>query len=216
MVQARLSLFYYTLRQAQDLQAPVYGMPVGQVNETRRYRPQICLYFKEPLDEVDPDFHPLEAQIKFRLMNETETTITEAELRTIATKIKQEFGANFGYKWRKGKTLCNYNDQEKGYSLQIYAYSITEGKELIGKVLDIRGHTPEWERLNVSENDQSSAAYPTLPPLRNVLGKQVRLPRRRPVGNVQFTHSTCQIWGLQKPVALIDLRGRLLNTLVDP
>lgn len=213
MIQARLSLFYYTLRQAQDLQAPVYGIPVGQFHESRKYKPQICLYFKEPLDEVDPDFHPITAEIKFRLMNETESSLTTTELTSIANRIKQEFGLNFGYKWRKGKTLCSYNDWEKGYKLQIYAFSSTEGKEVIEKVLQIQNHSPEWEKLNVSENDSPSVAFPTMPPPRTVVGQQVRLPRRRPVGNVQFSHATCQIWGLQKPVALIDLRGRLLNTL---
>lgn len=216
MIQARLSLFYYTLRQAQDLQAPVYGEPIGLFNEQRKYRPQIYLHFKEPLDEVEAGFHPLEARITFRLMNETETSLTTTELTSLANRIKQEFGANFGYKWKKGKTLCNYVDPPRGYSLQIYAYSITEGKEVIGKILDIQNHSPEWSKLTVSENDRPTEAYPVMPPIRNILGKQVREPRRRPVGNVQFTHATCQIWGLQKPVALIDLRGRLLNTLVQP
>jgi hypothetical protein len=216
MVQLRLSLFYYALRQAQDLQPPVYGMPVGTFDQIRRYRPQICLYFREPLDEVDPDFHPIEAEITFRLMDESETSLTNTKLTTIANKVKLEFASGIAYKWRKGKTRCTYTDIDKGYALKIFAFSTIEAKELIGKVLDIQSHTPDWANLNISENDQVSSAYPTLPSLKNVLGKSIREPRRRPVGNVQFTHATCAIWGLQKPVALIDLRGRLLNTLVDP
>jgi hypothetical protein len=216
LIASRMMLFYFTLRQAADLQAPIYGIPVGQFHETRRYKPQVCLYFREPLDEVDPDFQPLRAEIKFRLMNETTESISKAKLTTLANKIKSEFGAANGYKWRKGKILCSYNDPEKGYKLQIYAFSATEGKSIINKVLDCQNHSPDWERLTINENDQPSAAYPTLPPNKTIAGQIVRLPRRRPVGNVRFVKATCAIWGLTKPITLIDRSLMSLDALVEP
>jgi hypothetical protein len=197
------------------MQAPIYGIPVGQAHETRKFKPQVCLQFKERADEVDPDYRPLTAEIKFRLMDETEDSITESKLKTIANKIKTEFGANGGFKWKKGKTLCAYNDPEKGYKLHIYAYSTSEGKEVINKVLDIQSHTPDWEKLTINENDQPSSAYPTIPRTKTIAGKTVRLPRRRPVGTVRFVRATCAVWGLTRPVPLIDLHGMLKNTLAD-
>jgi hypothetical protein len=216
LINNRMMLFYFTLRQAQDLQAPLYGIPVGQFHEKRRFRPQVCLYFREPLDEVDPDFHPLRAQIQFRLMDETETSLSKAELTSLANKIKSEFVVgNSGYKWRKGKVSCFYHDPEKGYTLRIYAISANEGKQLIGKVLDLRNDSPEWEKLTINESDLPSAAYPTLPPLRNIVGQSTRLPRKRPIGNVIFQRATCSVWGLTKPINLVDLTGRMFDALAS-
>lgn len=216
LIASRMMLFYFTLRQAQDLQAPLYGIPTGLYHQTFKFRPQVCLYFKEPLDEVDPDFHPLRAQIQFRLMDETETSITKAKLTTIANRVKSEFATGGrGYKWRKGKVLCRYQDPERGYSLQIYAFTITEGKEVVNKVLDLQSHSPDWEKFLVTESDSPSTAYPTLPPNRNILGKATRIPRKRPVGNVIFQRATCSIWGLTKPVNLFDLTGRMFDALAE-
>lgn len=211
----RMMLFYFVTRQAQDLQPPVYGLPVGTYHQTRKFRPHIFLFFKEDEEDVDPEYQAITAEISFRLMTETELTISTAELTTIANKIKTEFGGNSGYRWHKGKTLCSYNDPEKGYKLQIYAYDKNEGKEVIGKILDIQNHIPDWEKLTVNENEDPSSAYPTLPPTKTILGKSTKIPRKRPVGYVRFQRATCSLWGLTKPVALYDRTGRLLNTLAD-
>jgi hypothetical protein len=216
LINNRMMLFYFTLRQAQDLQAPLYGIPTGTYHQNVKFRPQVCLYFREPLDEVDPDFQPLRAQIQFRLMDETETSLSKTKLTTLANKVKSEFViGNSGYKWRKGKTLCKYTDQDKGYSLQIYAFSVNEGKQIISKVLDLQNDSPDWEKLTINESDLPSGAYPTLPPQRNILGKATRLPRKRPVGNVSFQRATCSVWGLTKPVNLVDLTGRMFDALAD-
>lgn len=215
LINNRMMLFYFTLRQAADLQAPIYGTPVGRVHASRQFKPQVCLYFREDLDEVDPDFRPLTAEIKFRLMDETTESITTAKLTTLANRIKSEFNVSNGYKWRKGKVLCSYNDPQKGYKLQIYAVSASEGKQVIGKVLGCQNDSPDWEKLTVNENDNPAGAYPILPPNKSILGKVKRMPRRRPVGNVRFVRATCAIWGLTKPIALIDRSGMLWDALVD-
>lgn len=215
MTLIRMMLFYIVLRRAQDMQAPIYGMPVGQAHETRKFKPQICLFFKERADEVELGYRPLTAEIKFRLMDETEDTITEAKLKTLANKIKTEFGVSGGVKWKKGKVVCAYTDPEKGYKLHIFAYSESEGREIIDKVLSIQGHSPSWEHLTINENAMPASAYPTVPPTKRIAGKQVRLPRRRPVGTVRFVRATCAIWGLTRPVPLVDLHGVLKGTLAD-
>lgn len=215
MINNRIQLFYLVLRTAQDLQAPIYGVPVGQAHESRKYKPQICLYFREDLEDVDPNYRPITAEIKFRLMDETEESITKAKLTTLANKIKSEFGLNNGYRWHKGRLLCVYTEPKRGYHLHIYAFSVLEAKEVISKVLDIQSHTPDWKFLKVSETNEESSAYPIIPPNETILGKVVRLPRRRPVGYVRFLRATCAIWGLTKPVALFDRTGLLYETLVN-
>ncbi|WLT39556.1 hypothetical protein NON20_08765 [Synechocystis sp. B12] len=103
MTMIRMMLFYIVLRRAQDMQAPIYGTPVAQFHETRRFKPQVCLYFREDLQDVEPGFYPLRAEIKFRLMEETETTISKAELTQLANKIKSTLGGENRYKFKKGR-----------------------------------------------------------------------------------------------------------------
>lgn len=211
---ARFLFYHITIRRGEEFTEPCYGIPIGTYHETRKFRPQVRLYFKEDLDEVETGYRPLDAQICFRLMNETESTLSKSELTTLANKIKTEFTTNNGYKFKKGKTLLSYNEPEKGYKIQLYAFSATEGKEVIGKVLDIQNHTPDWSKLTINENDMPSNAYPTIPPTKTILGKQRKQPRKRPVGFVRFQYATCAVWGLTKPVALVDRIYRFGDPLV--
>lgn len=215
MTLIRMMLFYIVLRRAQDMQAPIYGMPTGTYHETFKFKPHVTLYFREDIQDVDPDFQPLRVQISFRLINESETTITKAKLTTLANRIKSEFGGAKAYKWHRGRTICAYTDPDKGYRLKIYAFSESEGKEVIGKVLDIQNHAPDWANLSINENGNASSAYPILPPQKNILGELTRLPRKRPVGYVRFQRATCQIWGKTKPVTLYDRTGRNFDALVN-
>jgi hypothetical protein len=215
LINNRMMLFYFVTRAAQDLSHPVYGMPVGTYHEMRRFKPQVFLYFKEDEEDVDPDYQPLRALISFRLMNDTELTVSNAELTTLANKVKSEFGTNNGYRWHKGKLLCTYIEPDRGYGLKIFAYTSSDAKEVINKVLDLQNHSPDWKYFNVSENDDASSAYPTIPPTKTILSKSTKLPRKRPVGYVRFQRATVHLWGLTKPVSLYDRTGIRYDSLVD-
>ena len=147
----------------------------------RRNKPKVLLYFLEDYQDVDADYAPVSGEIGFRFMDETEESLTEAKLTSIAQKVKTEFGAAGGYVWRKGKLMASYSDWDKGYQFQILCRNETDAKTLINKVLDIQNHTPDWSHLNISENSNSTAAYPTLPKTERILGETRRLPRRRPI-----------------------------------
>lgn len=214
MLLIRMMLFYMVLRRAQDMQAPIYGMPVAQYDEAYRYRPHVTLYFREDIQDVDPDFQPLRVQISFRITDKTESTITKAELTSLANKIKTEFGSANAYRWHKGRTCCTYYEPEKGYIFKVFAFSKSEGKEVISKVLDLQNHIPDWSKLTINENDQESLAYPIVPPQKNIVGEQVRMPRKRPVGYVRFQRATCQLYGRTKPITLVDRTGRRYDALV--
>lgn len=180
----------------------------------RRTRPQVTLYFLEDLDDIEPGYDPVAGEISFRLMNQTSTTFSNSEAIALANKIKIEFGASQGYLWRKGRELCSYTDWDKGYQLQLLVRSESEGKTLVGKILDLQSHTPDWEYFNRVENGAPSQAFPTVPPKETILGKSRRLPRRRPVASVRFQYATVKLAGLPKPVYLFDRSGRYANALV--
>lgn len=212
---ARWLFFHGDVRQWEQFNEPVYGIPVGTWHESRKFKPQIRLFFREDLDQVEEGYHPLKGEINFRLMDESSEEISMFKLENIARQIKTEFGAKGGFRWHRGKYLLCYNDAPKGYKLHVLSYSEADGKEVIQKVLNLQNHTPNWSRLTVAQNASPRDAFPTVPNRETILGKSRRLPRRRPSGYVRFQHATCAIWGLTKPVALYDRTYRLLNPLVE-
>ncbi|MGK7885709.1 MAG: hypothetical protein AB4057_13920 [Crocosphaera sp.] len=171
MMALKMMFFYFTLRQAQDLQAPIVGMPKGSLDPIRKYKPQIYLYFKQDSDTVEDDYSPVDGRISFRLMDEDSESITKTKLTTLANKIKTEFGTGNGFTWKKGKEYYSYTDKEKGYQLQILAFSETEAKQVINKVLDIQGHSFQRKKFRKSVNDDPTNAYPIIPPNQNILGE---------------------------------------------
>lgn len=215
MMIQRFLLFYFTLRRAQDLQQPFYAIPLDDLHASRKFKPQITLYFKEDQGDVEGDERPTWGEISFRLMNESSTTITQSELVTLAKKIKTEFGAANGYIWKKGRKLYSYTEKNKGYQLQLLCRDDSTAKNLIDKVLTIQNHTPDWEFLKSNIADDETKSFPYNPGNQTVLGKSRKLPRRRPMVDVRFQYATATIWGVNKPIALYDRSFTFLSTLVD-
>ena len=210
----RQNLFFLSLRKARDYQAPIIGMPKGSFDPIRKYRPQIFLYFKEDLADVEEDYGPVYGRISFRLMDKDSESITKSDLTVIANKLKTLFGKDNGYTWKKGKEYFSYTDKTKGYQLQILAFSKTEAKKIVERVLDIQGHTFQAKKFNKSENDAPAEAYPTIPPNQNILGKQTKEPRRRPVATVRFQYGLANVWGHPDLIPLYDRSFTYLNALV--
>lgn len=170
--------------------------------------PQINLCFVEDLADVDPDYAPVTGEISFRLMGPAAAAVTPTQANTFANRIRTAFGnGGAGYIWRKGKDMATYTDWAKGYQLQILTRSRSEAKEVIGKVLDVQNDTPDWEKMNYSENDAPMAAYPTVPELDVIYGRSRRRPRRRPVADCRFQAAFLHIHGMPNPVVLYDRSG---------
>ncbi len=204
MTLLRLHLFFFHARKAADLQAPIYGIPISAYDEKVTYHPSVTLYFAEDEDQVAPGKQPVRAEIAFRLITETSASFTESEARNLATKIKAEFGAAGGYRWRKGKLLVTYKRLDQGINLQIYAFSESEAREVINKVLSIRNHTFDADYLVLHE---SKANFPANPGSHLVFGKQRVRPVRRPVTCVRFRRATVSMYGLSKGILLYDHTG---------
>ncbi|MBD2090205.1 hypothetical protein H6F67_10110 [Microcoleus sp. FACHB-1515] len=211
----RMMLLYFVLRKAADLQTPIYGVPVPSYQEARQFQPQIQLYFQEDAADVEPGFSPVTGEISFRLVNETAQSLSEGELRSIANRIRSNFANSNGFVWRKGKVMVTYTDRQRGYKLQLLCRSEAEARRVIGNVLDIQGHTPDWQFLNVSNNAEPSQRYPTIARSESVLGRSRRMPRQRPIADVRFIYACCHIRGLPNPVILIDRSGYHRRPLVE-
>lgn len=203
-----LKCWFFEHIKGQAYRVPYYGIPVSSFQESRKFRPQVALFFHEDLDDVEPGYAPVTGEISFRLMDHTTEAITPTIAGTLANRIRAAFGlGGAGYVWRKGKDLASYNDWSKGYALKLFTRSESEAKEVIGKVLDIQNDTPDWSKMNYSQNEAPMEAFPTIPGNDMIYGKTRRRPRKRPIADCRFQNALLHIHGLPNPVVLYDRSG---------
>lgn len=214
IVLLRLMLYYIVLRKAQDLQIPVYGMPIGSLNSQRKYRPHVQLYFSQDALSVQKGDDPITGYISWRLMSETSSSITRTEVERLANRIKTEFGTGKGFVWRKGKKMVTYTDWDRGLQLQILSRTESEGERVIKKVLDVAGVTFDAKRCNLNKNKAEDSRYPSTKRRENILGETVELPRERPEVDVTFRYATLSLHGTKKPVHLYDKTLQLVDCIV--
>jgi len=213
MTMGRMFLYYFTFGKAQALQTPVYGLPITTYQEeSLKFRPQILLYFDQSQSEVSEGQHRVTGEIAYRLVNETSASITEADLKIRANKIKQLFAIPSLFIWHKGKITCRYQDTANGYQFTLFVTSESEGKRIIEQVLDIENKTPNWEYLSITEK---RASFPATPPTETIYGKSRKGIRRRPVEQVRFRYAVAHIHGLSKPIELVNTRTADNKALVQ-
>lgn len=212
----QLRCWFFEHIRSQTYRVPFYGVPVSSFQESRRFKPQIKLIFKEDLNDVEPGYSPVEGEITCRLMGHTSDSITPAIAQTFATRVKSAFGlAGSGFVWRKGKIMASYTDWKRGYQLQLLVRSETDARSLIENVLDIQQHTPDWSKLNLSENQEPASAYPVIPDTEYIYGETRRLPRRRPVADCRFQYGLLHIHGVQSPIVLYDRSFTYSTALIE-
>lgn len=212
MTLIRLWLFYGALKKASDFQAPLYGIPVTTFQEQFKFLPQVRMYFSEDLHDVEHGFRPLEAEVTFRLVNETSASMTEAKARAIATKIRTLFCASGGFRWKKGREKWIYKDQSRGYDIRLLAWNVEEAKKLIEQILDIESHAPNWDKY--LDGTEKKKVYQTVPGMQLVYGKERRQYRDRPIGYVRFQYAELKLHGLPNDVQLVDRSGTRRNPLL--
>lgn len=209
----RMMLYYFTYGKAKAMQPDIYGSTIVSFDRKFKYKPKITLYFNNKGYNPNRKNELVEGEISFRLMNESSTTITQTELEKYATKIKSLFASPTKFVWSKGKLMASYTDWEKGYKLQLLVTNVSEAKRIIEQVLDIQGHTPEWQKLNKNENEDPNERYPTNPGTQTILGKSREKPKYRPVENVTFRYATCNIHGIGRGINLVDTTFTRSNAL---
>ena len=213
IVGLRLFLFYVILGQAAAMQTPIYGIPVPGYQEGRVFQPQIELIFIEDYQDVEQGYAPVSGSIRFRVMNRDSATMTEADVNSLALKVRSNFATGPGFVWRKGRIMASYTDRRRGYKLQLPVRTEAEARRVIEQVLDIQSHVPDWENLNISQNENETARYPIVPPTVRILNRTRRGVRRRPIADVRFTAAMLHIHGLPNPIVLVDRSGRHRNCL---
>lgn len=209
----RMLFYYLVLRQARDLQRPVYGIPLDDYQSVHKFAPCVHLYFRQDSDGVPAGRAPVRARISYRIRNESSSTITEAELRNHALRIRSEFApSSTGWFWTKGKTLVTYRDVERGLNLQLYALNKTEAIGVIGKICDC-AQAPYDSDLVVTHEPERS--FPANPGNTLILGRSRRQPVIRPTARVRFQRATASVWGLPQDVVLVDTPFARNNPLVS-
>ncbi|MEM9544272.1 MAG: hypothetical protein AAGA60_32925 [Cyanobacteria bacterium P01_E01_bin.42] len=193
----------------------IYGVPTVSFQQQRKFQPQIILHFLEDADKVLLKNSPVRGKITFRLMDETATEITRAKVDLLANRVKSIFGiGGTGLIWKKGRKMVTYNDWNKGYGLQLRSWSEAEGERMIGKVLDIQNHSPDWSKSNLNQNKEERERYPAVPGNQNILGESIKKPRERPIADVRFTHAELHLHGRKKPIILYDRTFRYVGAVV--
>lgn len=208
----RMMLYYFTYAKARSLQAPIYGIPTTTFHESIKFHPQIRLYFSEDLNLVESGYSPIEAEITWRLIGETSSTITPQEATKIANKIKTNFCTGTGFNWKKGREKWLYKDEAKGYDFRLLCWNESEAKKVISQVLDVSNHTPDWDFLSVATKKKT---FSTVPGNHTIYGKTRRKPRDRPIGYVRFRYAELKVWGMPNDICLVDRTGFRRSPLVS-
>ena len=211
MTQMRTDLFYLILRKAADYHPPMYVIPVDTYRDKITIYPQITLLFREDMEDVEDEFRPLRSEVSFRLIGQNYQTFSRADATAKGQRIKQLFGAAGGFRWKRGRKKCLYYDPAKGYDFRLEAWDIPEAKRVIEQVLDINGHTPDWEHFSDVNKNKT---YRTLPEYKTVLGQRTAQPLPGKIGYVRFRWAQLNMNELANPVVICDLTGYWRNALV--
>lgn len=211
MANLRMMLFYMTLRQASDLHPPLYTIPADTYQQSVKFMPQVTMFFEEDLEDTESGYTRINAEVSFRLYNESPETFTPTEALSLANKIKAEFATGGGYRWHKGRIKVSYKEPEKGYNFLVYGYTKADAIGVIRKAMSIQGHVPDNDKMTVVERENNP---PIVPPVQRVYGESRRAPRRMPIGWVRFKYAELHIHGMPNAITLVDSTWRRSNALV--
>jgi len=194
----RLLLFNVEVGAAFNDLAHVYGMPTQDVHISFTFRPEVLFIFQEKAELAKKNKRvPLTFEYRFRLINETTSSMTQAKINQLETKIQQQFPKN--YLFKSGRYKFSYYNKEAGYQSLIQAYSVAEAKDLINRLHNISGGEPDWSKLRksefVSKNfDQDEYVM--------VLGKRKKLPKKRSITEAFLTKVELKLHGNLKDIYL--------------
>ncbi|MEG4133244.1 hypothetical protein QUA41_30595 [Microcoleus sp. Pol11C1] len=203
LIEHIIQLEYTGKGNTQDKDADFTGG--GEVK--RKGKPQLYIYFTEDEQDVEIGYKPIRSQISMRLMDETESTLTRANLNQYTTRIQSIFGQQGGKIWKRGKDMASYGDWNAGYQLQLLVRSKADGEELIKQFLAIQNVPFVKKKYFYNENQDPVNAYPTIPGEEIILGKAVKKARNRPIAEIRFQSAWISLPSIRKPIYLIDASG---------
>ncbi|MBD2568364.1 hypothetical protein [Anabaena lutea] len=202
---ARHRLFYDILGYGRSNLAVIFGSH-DKYDPPVEGHPIVYLYFSQDAESVPKGLTKVDACYSFRLMNETQSSITPAKALSLATEIKSLFiQGNNGIRITKGKNQYIYFHKEKGYRLRIYSNSEGDAVDIIKRMLQLTNTPYDVDRL--SENKPKRPNYKKSEK-QLVYGKQRLIKRYRPTANVFFRYSYMEIPGSPQPLMLVDTTYR--------
>ncbi|MDM9582315.1 hypothetical protein [Nostoc sp. GT001] len=201
----RHKLLYDVLGYGRSNLAVLYGRNESQDIPVTGH-PKVWFYFSQDAASVAEGTSKLDAECSFRLMDETQSTITESKARTLATEIKNLFVvAKEGIILTKGKNQYLYFHKEKGYRLRVYGNTEADAVDVIKKLLQLTNTTYDQERLTIAVPKRSNTSAPET---QIVYGQSTKKKRFRPTANVRFRYAYLEIPGRANPVFLVDTTYR--------
>lgn len=201
------------LATAQLIRDLEFNIPEREVYPERSNKPKVKLYFSQDAKELykTPNIPPLHGEISYRMMNKNMNTITEADLKTLAQRIKSAF-ATPPFAWKKGKHMLTYADWDKGIALNVLCYDQKEGKKVVEQLLDLQGKSPDWEMACFKQNLEPSKRYKKQK--LTVLGQVIELPEKRRIATVKFRYAEIYIPGVKQNRCLVDITGRKPDPII--
>lgn len=216
MTVLRFWLFWVVCRKMRDNFEPYRDAQITEPDTQVRHRPQITCYFLEDDNDVEPGYRAVEGTLAIRVMSETSESLTDTKLSALANKVNTTFGQGNGFIWKKGKDLYTYADLKQGFRFQVLARNQNDAIEMIQKAIGIVNGTYNSKFLKRNEAVDVNSAFPTLPDTHTILNKTYRQPRRRPIADVRFVYASIKIWGLTKPIVLVDKTGFWTQAIIKP
>lgn len=196
----KLFFFYIVMGKARALQAPLYGLPSENFHDSVEFVPQVKLiFFEKQAQAILKNRVPIRAEISFRLMGLTPTSITEQYVKNLAAKIKTVMATPV-FSFQKGQIKVSYRDLANGYRFILATDTVNTAVSVIQKVLTIQNHTYNSDYLTFSE---SLKDFPEDAGTQEILGQTVRKPRLRPSGTVRFRRAELNLHGFFKNVLLV-------------
>jgi len=177
-------------------------------------QPLITLEFAQDPDKVGISptgnlIPPVTGTITFRIMDKSDDPksnldkISKTDLQNYAKRISEEFGANGGYVWEKGKAVLSYRNREQGFEGWYLVRNKLSGITLVEKLLAITGKKIKNTSIKFSETENAIEAYPETPAKAIILGEEIELPRERPLVDVRFREASIYLPRSRKDIQLV-------------
>ncbi|MUL39345.1 hypothetical protein [Gloeocapsopsis dulcis] len=194
-----------------NLDRGLYTIPVTTFQDHYTFAPQIKLAFYQLRNETRDGLPRVHGEICYRVVGETEETFTPTNARVRAERIRNLFTQPDLFVWQKGKDIASYRDRKNGWDFKLYVKNEAEARKIITQVMAIENKVPDWSNLRISV---SRASYPEITAQKRIYGEQRRLPRRRPLEDIKFRYAELHLWGIAKPIALVDTLGTREEPLI--
>lgn len=173
-------------------------------------RPYITLYFSQPTEEVAVGKRATRMEVTINIMDKTDLTINKSDLQQFATRITEQFlpGGN-PYKHKKGKKYYTYHDWANGYQIKLLANTESDARQTLLKILAIKQDQLNDLFWKESRAVNETVAYPNIQKTANIMGKEYKLPLRRPLVNVAFRWARLSLPSIGKHFILVSNEKRL-------